>query len=69
MDQKDQVAVVELRIGKNVNIYEDAMASSDQRPARRSLRENRRRWGRRSIEARRVHHRHRTACGLHGAYR
>ena len=27
MDQKDQVAVVELRIGKNVKIYEDAMAS------------------------------------------
>lgn len=27
MDQKDQVAVVELRIGKGVKIYEDAMAS------------------------------------------
>jgi len=27
MDQKDQVAVVELRIGRGVQIYEDAMAS------------------------------------------
>ena len=27
MDQKDQVAVVELRIGQGVKIYEDAMAS------------------------------------------
>ena len=27
MDQKDQVAVVELRIGNDVKIYEDAMAS------------------------------------------
>lgn len=27
MDQKDQVAVVELRIGSGVKIYEDAMAS------------------------------------------
>lgn len=27
MDQKDQVAVVELRIGNGVQIYEDAMAS------------------------------------------
>jgi phospholipid/cholesterol/gamma-HCH transport system substrate-binding protein len=27
MDQKDQVAVVELRIGNGVKVYEDAMAS------------------------------------------
>lgn len=27
MDQEDQVAVVELRIGKDVRIYDDAMAS------------------------------------------
>ncbi|MBI4490143.1 MAG: outer membrane lipid asymmetry maintenance protein MlaD [Deltaproteobacteria bacterium] len=27
MDQKDQVAVVELRIGKGIKIYDDAMAS------------------------------------------